>query len=165
MARPHIDETKVFSLDEAPNILKEEGLDFFNEIAERSIKYLESFSWCDRVVNIRVGLYSESFFGVFLLGIETSRPDVDELIWVVMGNLPPAYISGQTQDDCPNSVHALEGYVLAMMDWVEAVEDGRSVKDLIPVNVAPTKEWAKILRGKLEFIEEEVLSEYQEFLK
>ncbi len=165
MTRPYIDESKVFSLDQAPEVLEKDDLEFFDEIVGRSRRYLESFSWCDRVVNVRIGIFHPKVLGVFLLEIESTRLDVDELIWVIMGDLPPAYISGQKPEDCPNAAFALDGYVLAMMDWVEAVEKDLSVEELIPVNVPPTKEWARILRGRLEFIEEEILSDYQEFLK
>ncbi|WP_282609453.1 hypothetical protein [Pelagibius sp. Alg239-R121] len=164
MARPQIDEATVFSLEEAPKLLEKEDFEFFDDLVNRSREYLEAFRWCDRVVSVRVGIFDPGVLGVFLLEIETSRPDVDELIWVIMGDLPPAYIAEQNPGSCPNAACALDGYVRAMMDWVEAVEEGRSVAKLIPVNAPPTKEWAKYLRVRLEFIEQSILTDYKEFL-
>ncbi|WP_282609456.1 hypothetical protein [Pelagibius sp. Alg239-R121] len=162
--RQIIDETKVFPLEEAPDKLPKEDLAYFNDLVDRSRKYLESFRWCDRVVEIRVGFFVEELLGVFLLEIETSRVDVDELIWVVMGDLPPAYIGDPEPGACPNAICALSEYVGAMFEWVEAVEKGRSVENLIRVNAAPTKEYAEMLRWRLEHIEENILPDFKELI-
>ena len=60
---------------------------------------------------------------------------------------------------------ALDAYLGKMQDWVDAVDEGRSVEDLLPVNAAPTKEYADLLRGRLEFIGERILmAEYRDQL-
>lgn len=79
-----------------------------------------------------------------------------------MGDLPSAYL---TTDDCPNPATALDGYIGAMQEWVDAAQKGRSVAELIPVNVPATKEKASMLKTLLDFLDERILSEYQEDLK
>ncbi len=163
MLRPYIDEAKIVDLSEYKKLIEEEDYPDFDEFGERARRYIDSFPWCDGVTDVKVGLFFPGILGVFLVDIETSLPDVDERVWAVIGNLPPAYIADENLD-CSNAAKALDGYVGAMFEWVEAVEEGRSVDGVIPVNVPPTKEWAKELRGRLEFIEERILPDYKAFL-
>jgi Ni,Fe-hydrogenase III large subunit len=39
-----------------------------------------------------------------------------------------------------------------MEEWVESVFQGKSVEDMIPVNVPPEVEYAEMLKSRLEFI-------------
>jgi hypothetical protein len=48
---------------------------------------------------------------------------------------------------------------------VNAVREGQPTEELIPVNVAPTEEWAKELEGRLRFLEGAILSRYEADLK
>jgi hypothetical protein len=55
---------------------------------------------------------------------------------------------------------ALEGYVELMSEWVEAATKGQPVDELIPVNVAPTPESAKLLQTRLTFLGADVIPLY-----
>jgi hypothetical protein len=57
----------------------------------------------------------------------------------------------------PTAASALEGYMFEMTKWVEAIEQGKSVEDLIPVNAPPTAEYADPLRRRLDFLRSEIL--------
>ena len=52
-----------------------------------------------------------------------------------------------------------------MLDWVDAAQKGKSVANLIPVNVPATKENAEMLRTRLDFLDKNILSEYEDDLK
>jgi hypothetical protein len=52
-----------------------------------------------------------------------------------------------------------------MQEWVDAARAGGSVADLIPVNVPPTVENAERLGRRLQFIDEEILSQYADDLE
>ena len=80
---------------------------------------------------------------------------MDNLIWVIVGDLPSAYI---TVENSPNPACALDSYIGAMEDWVEAVEQGRPVFDIIPVNAEPTLANAQRLKTRLSFLDEEILA-------
>jgi len=69
--------------------------------------------------------------------------------------LPPAYLMTDTS---PAPGLALEGYVELMSEWVEAATKGQPVDELIPVNVAPTPDSAKLLQTRLTFLGAEVVS-------
>ena len=88
---------------------------------------------------------------------DTSRPELD-----VVGDIPPAILPIGAGS---NAAMALDVYLGEMQEWVEAVDEGRSVEDLLPVNVPPTKEWADDLRGRLDFIDNKILlAEYRDQL-
>jgi hypothetical protein len=128
---------------------------------DRAMRYLEFYSWCGKIKRQYVGIIRAGIVGVFLFEIEPKRADVDPWIWVIVGNLPSAYI---TVDECRTAAAALDGYIGAMEEWVDAAESGRSVADLIPVNVPATPEWADRLRRRLQFIDREILSDYRDQL-
>jgi len=90
-----------------------------------------------------------------------TRPDVDEWVWVVVGDLPPTYL---TCEDSPNPATALDAYIGAMSEWVEAAGSGKSVADLIPVNVPASPRNADLLGKRLAFLDSRILSRYQEDL-
>lgn len=124
-----------------------------------ALRYLKFYNWCGEITESYVGMIFEGIIGIFLFRFVPNRKDVDEWVWVVVGDLPPTYL---TVDECPNPGAALDGYIGAMMEWVIAAEEGRSVVDLIPVNVPATPETAKKLRSRLEFLDKKILSKYYE---
>ncbi len=124
--------------------------------------FLEYYEWCKRITEEYVGFIYPGIVGVFLFRFIPSREGVDEWVWVIVGDLPPAYI---TCEDSPNPATALDGYIGAMQEWVEAAERGTATDHLIPVNVDPTPENAARLKVRLEFLDEKILSGYGEDLK
>ncbi|MFO0444160.1 MAG: hypothetical protein ACK50F_07775, partial [Betaproteobacteria bacterium] len=120
------------------------------------------YDWCKEILEEYVGLLAAGIVGIFLFRISPSRPDVDEWLWVIVGDLPPTYL---TCDRCPNPATALDGYIGAMSEWVEAASKGESVAELIPVNVPATPDNAAMLRSRLDFLDQRVLGDYREDLK
>ena len=123
--------------------------------------YLQTFPWVREVKAAYLGIGVAKIVGIFLFEIVPSREDVDDRVWVIVGDLPPAYI---TAEDSPNPAAALDAYIGAMEQWVEAAKAGRSVKNLIPVNVPPTLENAARLESRLSFLDREILSKYPDDL-
>lgn len=137
------------------------GIDFANYLREAK-EYLLYYDWCKEILEEYVGLLAVGIVGIFLFRISPSRPDVDEWLWVIVGDLPPTYL---TCDRCPNPATALDGYIGAMSEWVEAASKGESVAELIPVNVPATPDNAAMLRSRLDFLDQRVLPDYREDLK
>lgn len=119
--------------------------------------YLTAFQWCGSIRESYAGLTIPGVIGVYLFRIAPSTPDADEWLWVVVGDVPPAYI---TLDSSPNPATALDAYIGAMREWVEAVGAGQSVDGLIPVNAPATPHYAAMLESRLAFLDRKVLSEY-----
>lgn len=132
------------------------------ELLDEATAYLKRFNWRRGIEGAYLGIGLEKILGVFLFEIVPASEEVDDKVWVVVGDLPPAYIS---TEDAPNPATALDSYIGAMEDWVEAVREGRGVEGLIPVNVPPTAENADRLESRLRFLDKEILSHYEEDLR
>lgn len=132
-----------------------------NSMYQEARKFLEFYDWCTEIKDTFIGMHYPGIVLVFLFRIVPSRQDVDEWIWAIVGDLPPAYL---TTDECPNPATALDGYIGAMLEWVDAAQKDKSVADLIPVNVPATKENAKMLKTRLDILDKNILSEYQDEL-
>ena len=129
----------------------------YNEARE----FLEYYKWCREIKDSYIGMLYPGILAIFLFKISPSREDVDEWIWVVVGDLPPTYL---TIDGCPNPATALDGYIGAMHEWAQAATEGASVEKLIPVNVPATEENAKMLQSRLDFLDKNILVKYQDDL-
>ena len=121
----------------------------FNE-ADR---YIRSFDWCKSVRETYIGDCLGGIVAIVLFHIEPASADVDDWIWVVVGDLPPAYLAPAAAQ--PRQV--LEDYIGQMATWVEAVRRGEPVNELIPVNASPTREWADALDSRLRLLRKSTL--------
>ncbi len=125
-------------------------------------QFILSFRWCGAIQESYLGIGIGGVLAVFLFRILPIEAGVDEWLWAIVGDLPPAYL---VTDNAPNAACALEGYVEEMARWAQAAKRGKAVADLIPVNVPPTPENAIELRSRLDFIEKEILPQYSDDLK
>jgi hypothetical protein len=124
------------------------------EMAVEARDFISSHEWCKNLDKLYLAFRIGGIVGVFIAQMTPSSEDVDQCLWVIVGDLPPAYI---VVDDNPTVADALDAYCLEMEAWVDAVNDGRSVDELIPVNTPPTREWAEELGGRLKYIRSKIL--------
>jgi hypothetical protein len=136
----------------------EEETGELRELAARAKDFVKSFEWCQTVEDVRTGIAVAGVIGVFLVRIIPRRIDVDDALWVVVGDLPPAYL---VTDDAPTAVRAIEIYIGLMQEWVDAVKAGRRVEELVPVNAEPTKEVAEMLQSRLDFLTNRLLPAFR----
>jgi hypothetical protein len=141
-----------------------EETDLGRRIVADAVSYLAGFAWCDSLVEVWAGIMIPPVLGVVLAQIDAGDGDADEWLWVVVGDLPSAYINFD-QGFTPNAACALDSYVGNMQHWAEAVEQGRSVEGEYPVDAEPTVENARLLRRRLRFIDERILVDYVEDLR
>ncbi|ESY25571.1 hypothetical protein X750_04325 [Mesorhizobium sp. LNJC394B00] len=118
-------------------------------------QYLEFYTWVLSIKGEYFGYGAEGIIYIFLFEIEP-RPDVNQWIWVIVGDVPPTYIPA---DDARTPFEVLDGYIGALEDWVEAARQGKSVAKLIPVNVDANPANAEMLAGRLKFLDEKILPE------
>ena len=128
----------------------------FQGLHRKAKAFLGTFSWCGGINTARFGLGVSNIVAVFLFEIHPLRRDVDDILWVVVGDIPPAYL---VTDDAPDPARALQVYIREMRKWVEAVRSGRTVKS--PVDAPPTSGNAEALAMRLDFIEREILDRYR----
>jgi hypothetical protein len=116
--------------------------------------FLNGFRWAKGTGRIWVAECIPGVIGLFLVELRPSGEDIDPFVWVVVGDLPPAYLS-PVYAKTPKE--ALEGYIGEMDAWIEAVQAGKLTDELIPVNGAPTQANAEALKSRLQFLESKIL--------
>lgn len=132
----------------------DEETEQLRRLAVRATEFMERFRWCRRIRTRRFAFAVGEIVGVFLFEIDPVSEDIDRKLWVIVGDIPPAYL---VMDDAPGAHAALEGYIWEMRRWVSAARCGESVDKLIPVNVPATPEWAGELDSRLDFLEKWIL--------
>ena len=120
-----------------------------------AVKYLKNHSWCAKIERKYFGFGIGGILAVFLLEIKP-RGNADHWVWVVVGDLPPAYISAH---DNKTPKDAVLGYLYEMGRWAKVATKGKSVEHLIPVNVAASIEMAELLKKRLKFIKNNILKQ------
>ncbi len=132
----------------------QEDTHLLRELSVLAADFIMAQEWCDNLDYQYLAYGVGGVVGVFLCVLSSRADDVDPCLWVITGDLPPAYI---VTDENPTAAEALAAYIGEMEEWVEAVEGGRSVEELIPVNAPPTVEYAEQLRNRLTFLRAEIL--------
>ena len=122
------------------------------DLSKRAKDYLGSMAWCNGIIGGWLAYASGYIIGVFYFEIMPSRKDAPRFVWVIVGDIPPAYLDVES---CPNAKEAVEGYVGEMQEWIDRVLQGRPLDDsVIPVNVPAEAKWAEALQTRLKLIRE-----------
>jgi hypothetical protein len=142
--------------------------DWLLETADEASKFLGSFTWCRRVGGGVLDRHEPGIFALFCFDIEPETKEVDSSVWIMVGDIPPAYLDTLSN---ANGAEAIRSYVDAMRDWVDAASTGQPTGQLIPVlykkstrPIDATPENAQMLRGRIDFIEREILPQYADEL-
>ena len=143
--------TRLFDPHTAPMARQPEALEAACCQARR---FLTFYNWVSNIEEEYLGYGAEDIIYIFLFKISSMRADVDEWVWVVVGDVPPAYI---TCERSRTPSEALDGYIGAMQEWVTAARRGNSVANLIPVNVPANPGNAELLNKRLEFLDMKIL--------
>jgi len=137
----------------------EEETQLLRSMAAQAEMYLSRFPWCQSIKANYFGAGVGKVAAIFVINIVRSRADVDEWMWVVVGDIPSAYIA---IDDCKTPSSALVAYIREMRLWIQLAKQGRTSSEVIPVNVPPTAEWARKLERRMDFLQENILSRFKE---
>ncbi len=126
------------------------------ELSDEATSFISSFRWCHEVREGFLAFGVGGVIGVFLFRIEPALRGVDEALWVIVGDLPPAYL---VCDSAPDWREALRCYICEMRKWVEAVQSGGSLSEVIPVKAEPTREHADMLASRLDFLQDHMIDD------
>ena len=135
----------------------EEETELFKEALKEADLFIKAFSWCKDVKDIYFCYGVGGVVQIFLFNIDrkSSGGDViDEWLWVVIGDLPSAYL---VADDVTNPHDALAAYCEMMRDWIDAVRAGEGMEDVYQVPVPPTEANASQLSLRLDFLMADIL--------
>jgi len=128
------------------------NLEFYPEVIklyDEAEKYISDFHWCEKIINADLYFNLGEVLCIFLFEIDNTASDEDNLLWVVVGDIPPAYLDIYGTE---NTKAVLLNYMALAKDWVNAVRNGKSVEDCYPFDTEPTLEMADILATRIDFI-------------
>jgi hypothetical protein len=132
----------------------EEETALLRQMLQEAKSYALSFTWCDAIADCYFGGGIGKIIAIFLFKISTRRPEVDPWIWIIVGDIPPAYLP---LEDCGSPKVAFDTYVDGMGRWAKLARQGQTdttADDVPPVNVPATPEWAEQLEGRLRLLNE-----------
>jgi hypothetical protein len=121
--------------------------------------FLTGHAWCERIQERYFGAGIGGIVSVFLFEIIPSRSDIDALLWVVVGDVPSAYL---VTDEARDPAEALAQYIALMKEWTAAAMGGGGMSTVYPVAAAATLENVEALESRLNYLESELLPEWRE---
>jgi len=133
------------------------NLEFYPEVIklyDEAEKYISDFHWCKKIITADLYLNLGDVLCIFLFEIDNTASDEDNLLWVVVGDIPPAYLDIYGTE---NTKAVLLNYIALAKDWVNAVRNGKSVEDCYPFDTEPTLEMADILATRIDFIKTNIM--------
>lgn len=123
---------------------------------EEARGYLLSFRWCKAISQEFFGLGIGGVVAVFLFEVD-ALPEVDTTLWVVVGDLPSAYLVTDQADDPRDALHV---YCALMEEWVRAVRARESLADVFPIEAQATEQNANRLEKRIAFLRNEVIPHF-----
>lgn len=126
----------------------------YGKLVEEARFYLSSYKWCREIKRQWLALNCENLLTVFLFEIIPNSQNADDYVWVVVGDLPSAYIDIESARD---KKQVVKTYTEIMGDWVHVVKKSGNIEDCYPLNVPPTKEYAEMLSIRIKLIRENIL--------
>jgi len=127
---------------------------------EEALAYVSSFNWCPSVESIG---YANGVPGVVYVFMVSFREPVsgasDDRLWIVVGDLPSAYLVVEDGDDARDVLHE---YCNLMEDWVLAVRAKSDLKDVFPVRADQTEEMALMLQNRVMLLRDDVIGNLAE---
>ncbi|MGA2850257.1 MAG: hypothetical protein ABSE46_14780 [Terracidiphilus sp.] len=128
-------------------------------MAEKAIQYVQSFRWC---IEVHDRFFGDGYGGIvalFLLRVTIRGVHEPEWIWVVVGDIPSAYMEF---DVAPSPQSALLRYIEGVEEWLAATEVERSSGDLIPIDVPPGDEFIEMLKTRMEVLRSSIFPHLRE---
>lgn len=121
---------------------------------DEAVDFIQSHDWAPPIDDIRIAYGIGGVIAVFFVRLREPIADDDDALWVIVGDLPSAFM---VTDDISNAPDALQAYCELMDDWVAAVLHGHSLDQVFPVRAAPTRDHAEMLASRMRFIREEII--------
>jgi hypothetical protein len=111
-------------------------------------------NWCAGIGDVYFGAGLGGVVSIFLVEIAPKPTAIDRWLWVIAGDIPPAYLA---TDVSHNPIMALENYVALMREKVSLAHAVESSEDVIQVNAAATLDSADWLEERLNYLSNDIL--------
>lgn len=140
-----------------------EELDFegdikLEEFCNQGRNYIKRFTWCEGVNKSWLAYYLEGIFATNIFEVSSSNPNVDKYIWVLTGDLPPAYVDIKSAS---YPLEVLSAYIEIMQDWVDNIKEEGNVEECYPVEVEANLYHADMLDYRLKLLREYLENEIE----
>jgi hypothetical protein len=99
----------------------DEETSLLRELEVMAKGYVKSYSWCVTILDGFFGGGIGRILGIFLFCIVPSRAEIDEWLWIIVGDVPSAYLPLE-QASSPREVFQL--YCQGLIDWSEWARSG-----------------------------------------
>ena len=154
---PPVD-TSSFQLGVAADEVPDEEGPLLEALTSDVWAFARSRKWAPPVKEILLAYGVGGILGLFLVRFAepiTAGELVGETeLWAVVGNLPSIWFDSEV---APTRALALQLYCAIAQDWAEAVLEGRDLTESYPIPVAPTRQHAEMLLGRIDFIRENLI--------
>lgn len=132
----------------------EEETRLLNAMAEEARQYILAFSWAPRKFECNFIWGVGGVFAIFLFDFGQLIAGTDDKLWVVVGDIPSAYLVVEP-DDSPRD--ATERYCDMMDQWCSAVKNKADLSDVYPIQAAPTLINADLLKRRINFVRQDLI--------
>jgi hypothetical protein len=126
-----------------------------NAMADEARQYILSFRWAPRKFESKLVWGVGKVFAIFLFRFDQLIGGTDDQLWVVVGDLPSAYLVVEPND---SPREAAERYCEMMEQWCDAVAQKSDLSEVYPVKAAPTLANVDLLRRRIKFIRRDLIS-------
>lgn len=123
-------------------------------MAAEAQAYITSFSWCPDIRRIDLAFGVGGVVALFLVDFVSAIGGEDDRLWVVVGDIPSAYMVVDEQRPGP----ALENYCDLMDGWARAVLSGSLAQaEVFPVAAAATRQNAEDLLRRVALLRSDLM--------
>ena len=130
-----------------------QALSIMHKKAER---YLLDFQWRKKITSAYFGYGVSPIIAVFYFEIEPEAVEIDQKLWVIVGDIPSAYI---VTDRAKSPKEAIVTYIELFRDWIAAVKAGLPITPLVPAGAPATLNNAADLEIRLDFLDQYIVPE------
>jgi hypothetical protein len=134
------------------------ALEFFTEVeklAEKATDFLNSHKWCNEIYDGWLFTNIGYSLCIFLFEIENTQSKEDNLLWVVVGDLPSMYLD---TGGVANTIEVIDNYIDLAEDWVNHVNSGEPTDDCYPFEAPEDPTHAALLRDSIVILETGILN-------
>jgi hypothetical protein len=150
----HLIDTSLFPTGRDVDYESEEEVEELKVLTAEAWAFVQGYRWNPPIADLVLAFGIAPIIGLYLMRFEPGGKPCDAERWVVVGNLPSMHFE---TDDARTPDVALKLYCAIAQDWADTVLEGRDLSDSYPIPVAPTREHAEMLLGRIEFIRKELI--------
>ena len=150
-------DTSAFPTGKDLDYESEEEVARLEALQDEARRFVDSRPWTPPIADLWLAFGVAPMIGVFLVRFVRAlggELEGETELWVVVGDLPSMLF--ETEEARTPAV-ALRLYCAIAQDWADNILAGRSLSDSYPIPVAPTREYAKMLKSRIAFIRKKLI--------